>query len=232
MGLKQNGLFGEQFPDNDPKFGVSGVAWCTKCEQKFDLSVIHAFLMKPDHESWSCPCGNTITRHDVFEHANLGKAIGHADARGAFKCPVCLSSPGIYRRNLNPNMALMLSRLYCLSRDNDRKWFRHGEFDHGDSREGHKLVHWGLTVENKDERGVGSGDWAITDIGINFVLGRSTIQDHILLLPNDIFMKVDGAFVTIFDILAGNRPLFDAILAKYWKSVRPGEDVQPTLFDD
>jgi len=129
------------------------------------------------------------------------------------QCPCCAQWAQAYRRKVNAQMA---STLIYAHRAYGRDFGQLQDVRRGiKNREESKLRYWGLLVEEPERRPDGgkSGWWAITDLGEQFVLLRTTIPKYALVYNNRC-LKLYGEPVSIIDALGTNfnyRDLMDGI---------------------
>jgi hypothetical protein len=124
--------------------------------------------------------------------SSLGEARAYVRERldVGVECPCCGQYAKRYVRKLNSGMARVLIRLCSLSRG-DRPWesawvsIKKLEMV---SREVHKLAYWGLVVtdENEDSTKHSSGSWKPTDKGYEFVWGRVTVPERVILFDGQV----------------------------------------------
>lgn len=154
----------------------------------------------------------SVTGHSTFRYLDtLSRAqrqVRDGLADGTI-CPCCKQRAQEYHRKLNSGMASALIAV----------WVRFGqEWAHvpdvaarigGDFA---KLRHWGLVRESsgKREDGGRQGDWKITSLGREFVLGLTTVPSHITIFNNEVSGR-DGADITIRDAL-GDRFNYDELM--------------------
>jgi len=121
-------------------------------------------------------------------------------------CPCCGQHAKIYKRPVSGNMALVLIALYRQGRD----WIHLEDTPRPDDatkeaiskREWAKMAYWGL-IEQKEVTSTktkNSGVWRITEAGIDFVLGRSSIQKYAIIYAAQL-LGFKGKQVTIDDAL-------------------------------
>lgn len=148
------------------------------------------------------------------------------------KCGACEQNVKGYRRQVYDAMAVGLIYLHrwhetkgyrdgwCKMPDLHSRIPRSARFHGGDFA---KLVYWGLIEKLKGKRPDGSkrtGFYRLTDAGLAFVLGKSTIQQYALVY-NAKLRAFEGPLITIYDALTTN---FDyAQLMKLDLSVEPKE---------
>jgi hypothetical protein len=130
-------------------------------------------------------------------------------------CPCCEQTAKVYRRALHAEMARLLIKLFWLGGGALREWVHVQKlYTRGSSGDYAKLRFWGL-VEPSDHRTQeqnAAGHWRVTERGVDFVLGRISVQSHVLVYNNQ---KVDDdheARITITDAL-GDRFDYQALMA-------------------
>lgn len=119
-------------------------------------------------------------------------------------CPCCKQMVKMYSRKINSGMVLFLIGLYKLTKRNGRQYFSNTFVMHemnltATSLDYSVLKHFGLMSENfnTDTKKKKSGEWIITNLGIDFIEGKVSITENVLLYNNrvngfegkDIFIK-------------------------------------------
>lgn len=136
---------------------------------------------------------------------------------GGVLCPCCNQNVYLYDRQIYKTMAEQLIELYRLSRT--RRGFYHisklkppksggGDFS--------KLRYWGLVEpepKNDDPEKRSSGNWRITQKGIDFVEERITIPKFCYTY-NKKPLKLGGPDVSILDCLAKDRFRYDELMGR------------------
>lgn len=119
----------------------------------------------------------------------------HAFQPQGTTCPCCQRKYVARKRKLNANMAYALVRLYARTVKIDREWAYTASDDIDRYRELPKLRHWGLIVSkhNVDPDKKDSGQWKLTQTGIDFVHRLVEMPTHILLLDNQVAGCSDGS---------------------------------------
>jgi hypothetical protein len=146
--------------------------------------------------------GTEPTARDVREAVLQGRHDG-------ITCPTCDQYAKVYRRNINSGMARSLILLY-----RQGPGFVHVPTAIGArSREEGKLAYWGLAEEEHvvREDGGRAGWWRITSLGVQFVLGRVSVQKYALVY-NGRVLEHDGPPWTIRDAL-GKRFNYAELMA-------------------
>ncbi len=153
------------------------------------------------------------------------KAHLHENVKRGCVCPACDQFVKQYRRKLNSGMALTLCRIFNATaitgdwlpvKDYLRKHKMHNGHDWT------LLRYWGLLeekIESEEERNPKqncSGYWRITLKGIDFALGRTTVDKYILTY-NQGYQGKQGEQITIKDAL-GDKFDYDELMKS-----KPGE---------
>lgn len=134
-------------------------------------------------------------------------------------CPTCGRLLKIYHRRLSRSMARSLVRLYRLTNAsaNQQKFFHVKQFDKEKARgEFGVLSSWGLVQEapNNDRYKKTSGMWAITPFGVDFVMMRENVPQHVILKWKSAHLGFSGQMVSIKDCLEhGNHFKYDELMA-------------------
>ena len=186
-------------PDGIGKFTEQVIRRCI-CGTRIPNEKVTALLRDPSVKSFACRhCKIEFTRDDFY--------VG-PKAAGTYSCPACGTDLTQYNRVLNSGMAICLVKLFVLTRDNPDgvEWFHHSKFDIHDSREIHKMAHWGLVEEKEredEEKGKkkNSGSWRITERGRQFVTGAITLPSHVHVLPDNRMADLNGDPIGIRDAL-------------------------------
>jgi len=133
------------------------------------------------------------------------KAYVKANFKHGVVCPCCEQYVKLYQRKLNSGMAMALIRIYKKSPTDwleVKDFFRQYRYHNG--HDWTLLRHWGLLVEKIQTERKGkqkcSGIWKITQKGIDFILGKTTVPKF-LLMYNQIGYGLMGADITILDAL-------------------------------
>jgi hypothetical protein len=118
------------------------------------------------------------------------------------KCPCCEQWVKLYKRKITSSAAATLIDLY--HQDNDAHISRLEHHDGGGDFA--KLVFWGLI---KDKRGL----WRITNLGIDFVRRKATVQKFAMVL-NGAVLGFEGPQVDIIHCL-GSKFDYNELIGKF-----------------
>ncbi len=143
----------------------------------------------------------TIEEARVFLKENIRKGE---------TCPCCKQKVKMYSRKINSGMVLFLIGLYKLTKRNGRQYFSNTFVMQemnltATSLDYSVLKHFGLIAENfnTDTKKKKSGEWMITNLGLEFIEGKVSIQENVLLYNNRVNgfegRKVEIKDVTDFD---------------------------------
>jgi len=111
------------------------------------------------------------------------------------KCPVCSRYTKKYKRKLNSGMARILIAIHKKFENSPPQdgWLHISKNFLVDqlnavAQEYSKLKYWGLLEPktNEDDTKNGSGYWRITDLGHQFVLGKTKVKKHVILLNKEL----------------------------------------------
>ena len=129
-------------------------------------------------------------------------------------CPTCDQFSKRYKRKLSSGMARSLIVLYTLAGRGSSKWVRISEVLKvmEVSPEMSKVSLWGLceASQNEDESKRTSGLWRVTDKGIDFVLGKSSLPARVVIY-NNTCEGFEGNQVTIHQAL-GSKFNYDELM--------------------
>lgn len=120
-------------------------------------------------------------------------------------CPCCRRSGKIYKRKLNAGMASVLIRMYVVRRRLQTDWLRIEDIfgsKKQDRRDWTVMQHWGL-IESLDKRTStenASGTWKLTERGVEFVLGKESVQKHVYIWDDSV-RGFSDEWITINDAL-------------------------------
>lgn len=121
------------------------------------------------------------------------------------KCPCCSQFAKVYSRKINSNMARLLVVAY---RRHGQAWFHISALGFpGGGGEFAKLRYWGV-VETVEEQ---SGQWRVTDDGVDFVLGHLRLRSHADIYDGNLVALV-GEKVDVRHAL-GDRFDYDELMA-------------------
>lgn len=150
------------------------------------------------------------------EDAPLGEVINWLEehlAEGA-DCPACGQRAQLYRRKLDSGMARVLIQMYTRQSKNPDRWVHVPSLgtSGGDPI---KTRHWDLIEKRDDVRDDGSpraGWWRLTDLGVQFVQGRTRIPKYAYLY-NGICVRLDAdETISVQDALA-DRFNYDELMS-------------------
>ncbi len=125
-------------------------------------------MMKPDL---------TSTVMEVREYLNRNVEKGTT-------CPCCDQTVKMYQNKLTGYMASILIKFY---KEDWGKWINPIEQFNTVNGDYAKLRHWGLIEKSKEKPSPdkkASGNWRITQAGIDFVKGRTTVSQKVKLYNN------------------------------------------------
>ena len=116
----------------------------------------------------------------MIETIAEGKQLLRAQWEKGVSCPCCGQFVKLYKRKLNSNQARDLIRLYRKSGGNTEVFVHVSQFSMDRGGDFAKLAYWGLTTDapNDDKNKRTSGMWRITEAGIDFVNGKSTVPKY------------------------------------------------------
>lgn len=150
--------------------------------------------------------------HDLITDEEL---VRKAKQPNGTRCHVCNGKTQIYHRRFNGGMASTLIYMYRFGQD----WFNIGRFLKA-VRETHvadytKLIFWDLMQRHpgKSEDGNKCGKYRITQEGIDFAEGYTTIWSHVYEYQSNV-LAFDGEQIDIVDALAGEKFNYDELLSQ------------------
>lgn len=117
-------------------------------------------------------------------------------------CPCCNRFAKIYKRRLHATIASQLIKLYKLGGANNYIHTKHLVVGSGIS-DFSKAKYWGLIEANPELPTDGkktNGTWRLTNKGVNFIKGNSTISKYILIYQ-DAPLGESSESVNIYDVL-------------------------------
>jgi hypothetical protein len=140
---------------------------------------------------------HTIVEAKQYLKDNIKKGV---------KCPCCGQFAKLYSRKINSGMVLFLIGLYRLSKRNGIQEFSNDfvfkEMDlNVRSLDYSILKHFGLIQEsvNTDSGKKKSGNWIITEAGINFAEGKVSVAENVLIYNNKV-IGFEGKNILISEI--------------------------------
>lgn len=156
--------------------------------------------------------GNDLSEARLWVQQNLTKGS---------LCPCCNQICRLYKRKLNPTMALVLVLMYKHFRGNPHfKWIhlatfliqfkRDSTIAGGDPA---KLRYWGLIARGDPENEDGSeqsGRYVITDLGNKFVEGRIAVPERVYIYDK-MLMGVSKEMITIQQAL-GKKHVYTELM--------------------
>ena len=113
------------------------------------------------------------------------KAWLRARLKDGAECPCCEQYARMYKRKLNSNMVAFLIDLVRLSERAGWAWISYTSCRFT-GRDYNYLQHWGLAItqrENEKDKSH-SGLWQPTQLGVDFVYGKVSVDSHILVYDN------------------------------------------------
>lgn len=126
----------------------------------------------------------------------------HLDA--GVTCPCCTQRAQCYKRKLNASTARILIEMLRLSGTGQKRaWVNIPRLGLGRADEA-KARYWGLIEPMPGVRGDGStrtGWWRLTDRGVAFVRGATSVPKYVYLYNGRMVGQSDGEKVTITDVL-------------------------------
>lgn len=137
--------------------------------------------------------GSTLVdeRFQLREQLKTGESV---------TCPCCQQTAKVYKRTIHSGMAMQIIRIWKAGRSRAGGWVPVDEiYAHGSSGDYAKLRFWGL-VEAEDARSAtanASGHWRVTDLGIDFVLGKLAVARYVHVYNNEVVAKTRSETLTI-----------------------------------
>jgi hypothetical protein len=144
----------------------------------------------------------TLFGSDTLTEARASVEAGRVDG---ITCPCCDQFCREYARSLNSPMARAL--IACVRRGGAERWVNIHELPLIQGRRGGgdfaKLVYWELIRQrpkDDDSRARTSGDWMVTDLGVQFACNRVRVRKKARLY-NDMLLCFEGEYISIVDAL-------------------------------
>lgn len=149
--------------------------------------------------------------------------LREAAKRGA-ECPCCRRHTQFYKRRLHSVMALVLLRWYrhIVNHKTENEWMHVEQwiFDQPDmprSARGDwaKLRYWQFIEEKPTESKskAHSGLWRLTPLGIEFALGASSVQAHVMVYDGQPYLAANAELIGIREAL-GHKFNYDELMGR------------------
>lgn len=115
------------------------------------------------------------------------------------KCPHCGASMMEHRHVLSESLIICLARLYDAG--GGPLNIKELGFTHNQWCNFSKLKYWGVTSNHGVDGSLKSGQWALTQLGRDFLEGRSTIQRYVWTYRGE-WVRFEGEQSSIHDLYA------------------------------